>query len=237
MSEIFSAIANGRAMFIFALLLMPSVVHPHESPKFLDAMLQNWEPQERLIFMPCPEYLTVSWLSKPPLFTELPVTNSSESGYHFDGIVYKVLDLALQKCCVKRDEGKKPTLLYKLQANRSVLHDDILEDKADLILPVQSDDEEMYQGYLPYFKLLESPGIALIQRTSDSQRRNDKNILLWNAITGCWPIVVLTLLLSLVAGMCVWAMVSSSILLIITDQWTLFVKITGFFNPADCSKF
>ena len=215
MSEIFSAIANGRAIFIFALLLMPSVVHPHETLKFLDKILQSWDPER--LFIPCPENLTVAWLSKPPLFTELPVTNSSENGYHFDGIVYKVLDLALQRCC-ERYEGKKPTLLYKLQANKSVLHDDILEDKADLILPVQSDDEKVYQGYLPYFKLLESPGIALTQRTSDSQRGNDKNILLWNAITSCWPIVVLTLLLSLVAGMCVWAMVSSSILLIITVQ-------------------
>ena len=211
-------------MFVFALLLMPSVVHSNETLKFLDEILQSWNQHVRLL-EPCPENLNVSWLPKPPLFMELPVTNSSESGYHFDGILYKVLDLALQRCCVKRDERfKKPTLLYKLQANKSVLHDDILEDKADLILPVQSDDEEVYQGYLPYFKLLESPGIALIQRTSDSQRGNDKNILLWNAITSCWPIVVLTLLMSLVAGMCVWAMVSSSILLIITVQWTLFIK-------------
>ena len=220
MSEIFSAIANGKAMFVFALLLMPSVVHSYETLKFLDKILSLDQAPGRQS-KPCPENLTVSWLSKPPLSTELPVTNSSESDYHYDGILYKVLDLALQRCCVnyKREEGfKKPPLLYKLQANKSVLHDDILEDKADLILPVQSDDEEVYQGYLPYFKLLESPGIALIQRTSDSQRGNDKNILLWNAITSCWPIVVLTLLLSLVAGMCVWAMVSSSILLLITDQ-------------------
>lgn len=219
MSEIFSAIANGKAMFVFALLLTTSVVHSYETLKFLDKIL-SLDPAGRES-QPCPENLTVSWLSKPPLFTELPVTNSSESDYHFDGILYKVLDLALQRCCVnyKREEGfKQPTLLYKLQANKSVLHEDILDDKADLFLPVQSDEEEVYLGYLPYLKLLESPGIALIQRTSDSQRGNDKNILLWNAITSCWPIVVLTLLLSLVAGMCVWALVSSSILLIITVQ-------------------
>ena len=213
MSGIISATANGKAIFIVAFLLMLTVVYPRESLKFLNKTLQRLPESERGNPPPCPAILHVSWLAKPPLFKQFAVTNSSESGHHFGGIIlYEVLDLALYWCCIVRvPEGKKPTLLYKLQSNKSGLHDDILGDKADLILPVQSDDEEKYQGYLTYFKIFESPGIALIKRTYHYQRGDGKSVLLWNAIASCWPIVVLTLLLSLVAGMCVWAMVSENI--------------------------
>ena len=139
------------------------------------------------------------------------LSGSNGSGDQTRGIFRDVLDRALSKCCSILSGGNKAFIDYKAQAaaNISLLHQDILKGEADLILPVQSDDDR-YKSYLPYLKILESPGIVLIQRTDSFQRWDGKNILLWNAISSCWPIVVLTLLLSFVAGMCVWAMVSGS---------------------------
>ena len=148
------------------------------------------------------------------------LTNSSEGGEQTDGIFYDVLDLALNKCAKiinrrlnkcrdKFNRGNWSFLHYKTQvaANRAVLHADILKGDADLILPVQSYNKNVYKGYLPYINIVDSPGVVLIQRTDFIRRWSSKNILLWNAVSSCWPILVLTLLLSFVAGMAVWAMV------------------------------
>lgn len=151
----------------------------------------------------CPRKLVASWLLKPPYVT---TTNISKNSVEIGGIFHKVLVVALNSCCAALSGGDKIVLSYNAEAaaNKSLLHKAILESEADLILPVQSDRYE-YKEYLPYFKILESPGIALIQTTDSKQ---GKSALLWNAICSCWPIVVLTILLSFVAGMCVWAMVS-----------------------------
>ena len=158
----------------------------------------------------CPEKLSASWLLRPPFMT-LTISESNGSGDQKHGIFRDVLDGALNKCCAILSGGNKTFIDYKAQApaNISLLHQDILKGEADLILPVQSDDDR-YKSYLPYLRILESPGIVLIQRTDSFQQWDGKNILLWNAISSCWPIVVLTILLSSVAGMCVWAMVSDS---------------------------
>ena len=159
----------------------------------------------------CPEKLYASWLLRPP-FVTMPNRNGSRNGsdVQIGGILHDVLDISLNKCCAILSKGNKTAIKYKFQAaaNRSMLHKDILNEEAvGLILPVQSDEIDKYKSYLPYLKILESPGIVLIQR-SDSQYRGTRYILLWNAISSCWPIVVVTLLLSLIAGMCVWVMVS-----------------------------
>ena len=211
----FLAAAKGGKMLLFALLFVPATgaLSPLQSvsDKLLGQMLKELfvAPPAVPIVTPsdlCKQELTASWLLSPPFTT---LTNSSGRGDHLDGTFYEVLDLALNRCCAVLTNSTKMTFIkYRAQAtaNISMLHQDILSGEADLILPVQSEGDK-YKSHLPYLKILESPGMVLIQRT-DSFR--GKNILLWNAISGCWPIVVLTFLLSFVAGIGVWAMVSDS---------------------------
>ena len=204
--------------FFFRLILFYACSFAQDSDEFLDLTLsESYPPKAVFVMVPvgnsCPGKLYASWLLRPP-FVTMPNRSGSRNGngVQIGGILHEVLDLSLTKCCAILDKtGNKTAIEYKFQAadNRSMLHKDILHEEADLILPVQSDDKDIYKCYLPYLKILESPGIVLIQR-SDSQYRGSKIFLLWNAISSCWPIVVLTLLLSLIAGMCVWAMVSDS---------------------------
>lgn len=189
-------------MFIFALLFVPAVAGmsfslSRKNRMLLDEMLKAPGPRGL-----CSNVFNVSWLSKPPFI------NSNGTSYP-DGIFYKVLELALNSCCASTVEEEKPFIIrYNIPAaaNTSALHQDILDRRAHLILPVQSAGSS-YKGLIPYIKILESPGIALIQK-NDSQQSDGKNAILWNAICGCWPIVFLTLLLSFVAGLCVWILVS-----------------------------
>ena len=196
-------------MFVFALLFVPIPsglpISLSEQDGMLDRMLETLYGGQREEQPPCSKMLNVSWLSKPPF---IMLTNSSGVGHSLDGIFHEVLGFAVNRCRTLTSVEYKPCIRYNIPAvaSKSTLHQDILADKADLILPVQS-DEKVYRGFLPYIKILQSPGIALIQR-NDSQHRCDKNIISWNIIAGFWPIVLLSLLLSFVAGMFVWTMVS-----------------------------
>ena len=150
----------------------------------------------------CPRQLNASWLLRPP-FT----TNSSENASEVRGMFHYVFDLALNKCCAILNAGAKTRINFKTQAlNRSQLHDLLLNDSVHLILPVQSDEDKTYKMILPFIKILDSPGVVLIRRSNLTWIRNRE---IWNAISSCLPIVALTILLSFVAGIFVWMMVST----------------------------
>ena len=201
-------------MFIFVFIFLPTTARLVSSNSLdpgilLDRMLASSFPPIFGNTAPqCVKELNSSWLLIPPF-----MTNSSENGYQIGGIFHDTLDLSLKKCCARLYGENNIHINYKAQAaNRSMLHEDILKEKVDVILPVQTDDPVEYKGYLPYLKISDSPGVVLIQRSDSIQRWSDKIILLWNAIRSCWPIVVLTILLSLAAGIVVWAMVSDNVL-------------------------
>jgi len=78
---------------------------------------------------------------------------------------------------------------------------------ADMIIPVQS-DEGKYGGSLPYIKILDSPGVVLIVPHSDSSVKEWKVVL--KAVLGTWPVVLMAVLMSSVAGVFIWALVSLS---------------------------
>ena len=200
-------------MFTFVLMFASVTVSLSFSQNLLDAMLKSTRQSGERFIPLCPETLVLkaSWLLRPPFAM---TTTSSERGEQIHGIFYDILDLALTKCCdgtfSNSKTSIKPSFNYTTQAaaNTAVLHADILKGDADLILPIQSDDKDVYKGFLPYINIVDSPGVVLIQRTDSIHRWSSKNILLLNAVSSCWPIFVLTLLLSFVAGMIVWEMVS-----------------------------
>ena len=204
-------------MLPFVLLFVTTMacsIFSQDSISFVDRMLeeqsQNNTPRIESPKPPiCPTELNASWLLRPP-FT----TNSSESANEARGIFHYVFDLALNKCCAKLDAaGNKTRINFKTQAlSRSQLHDLILNyDNVDLILPVQSDEDKTYKMILPFIKILDSPGVVLIQRSNLTQHSSwmMSNRGIWNVISSCLPIVALTILLSFVAGIFVWMMVST----------------------------
>ena len=203
-------------MLPFVLLFVTTMacsIFSQDSISFVDRMLeeqsQNNTPRIESPKPPiCPTELNASWLLRPP-FT----TNSSESANEVRGIFHHVFDLALNKCCAKLKAGNKPRINFKTQAlNRSQLHYLLLNyDSVDLILPVQSDEDKTYKMILPFIKILDSPGVVLIQRSNLTQHSSwmMRNREIWNVISSCLPIVALTILLSFVAGIFVWMMVST----------------------------
>ena len=180
-------------------------IFSQDSISFVDRMLvRSYGPQRPKRIKPvCPKELNASWLLRPP-FT----TNSGENAREVKGMFHYVFDLALNKCCAKLNAGTKTRINFKTQAlNRSQLHSLLLNDSVHLILPVQSDEDKIYKKTLPFIKILDSPGVVLIQRSNSSWMMRDREI--WNAISSSLPIVALTILLSFVAGIFVWMMVST----------------------------
>ena len=208
-------------MLPFVLLFVTTMacsIFSQDSIRFVDRMLEQYNgPQTpsqnntRELPKPpipnCPTELNASWLLRPP-FT----TNSSESANEVRGIFHHVFDLALNKCCAILNAGAKTRINFKTQAlNRSQLHDLLLNDSVHLILPVQSDEDKTYKMILPFIKIFDSPGVVLIRRSNLTCDHSSwiKNREIWNAISSCLPIVALTILLSFVAGIFVWMMVST----------------------------
>ena len=197
-------------MLPFVLLFVTTMacsILSQDSISFVDRMLeQSYGSNPRTLNM-CPRELNASWLLRPP-FT----TNSGENASEVRGMFHYVFDLALNKCCAILNAGTKTIINFKTQAlNRSQLHNLLLNDSVHLILPVQSDEDKIYKKTLPFIKILDSPGVVLIQRSNLTREHSSwiRNREIWNAISSCLPIVALTILLSFVAGIFVWMMVST----------------------------
>ena len=148
----------------------------------------------------CPEEVKIAWQVRPP-FT---VPNASED-QSIQGIFHRALNFALKQCCVYYD-GKRPIMRYlAVSENTSVLHDNIFSGDANLVFPIQDDlfiDRNRWQ----YINILNSPGTVLVRR--EAAYPINKGGELFKAILGTWPIVVLSLLMSSLAGVCIWILVS-----------------------------
>ena len=182
-----------------------------DSISFVDRMLEQSYGLEPRTHNMCPRELNASWLLRPP-FT----TTSGENANEIRGMFHYVFDLALNKCCTILHAGNKTRINFKTQAlNRSQLHDLILNhERVHLILAVQSDEDKTYKMILPFIKILDSPGVVLIQRSnltrhSSWMMRNREIWYVISVISSCLPIIALTILLSFLAGIFVWMMVST----------------------------
>ena len=191
---------------------MACSIFSQDSIMFVDRIVEQFFGSIPKVIEPkCPRELNASWLLRPP-FTTTSGKNANEVG----GMFHYVFDLALNKCCAKLKAGNKTRINFKTQAlNRSQLHDLILNhERVHLILPVQSDEDKTYKTILPFIKILDSPGVVLIQRSNLTQHSSwmMSNKEIRNAIsviTSCLPIIALTILLSFLAGIFVWMMVST----------------------------
>ena len=153
----------------------------------------------------CPDEVRISWLQEAPFVYD--ASDNNEHTPDMKGIFHEVVTRAIGICC-KTFAGKIPQIRFlKRASNLRVLHRELIHGLADMIIPVHS-DEEKYGGSLPYIKILDSPGVVLIVPNSESTVKEWKVVL--KAVLGTWPVVLMALLMSSVAGVFIWALVSLS---------------------------
>lgn len=161
----------------------------------------------------CLGVIDFTWLSIPPFIFDNQNTSHQLMNENTDlkGVFYNIIGRAIQFCCRYHD-SRGTRLQFNLKAwNKSMLHKNIFRGDADIGLPVfiENDFFDMpgsYAGSLRFIKVLESPGLALIMDKNNA-RESSKQVV-WRAIANEWPIMLISLLLCAISGICVWALVS-----------------------------
>ena len=148
----------------------------------------------------CPVEVKIAWHVRPPFTVE---KNASED-QSIQGIFHRALNFVLKKCC-EYYNGTRPIMRYlAVPENASVLHNHIFSGNATLVFPIQ--DDLFIDKRWHYINILNSPGTVLVRR--EAAFSTNKGGELFKAILGTWPIVVLSFLMSSLAGVCIWILVS-----------------------------
>ena len=151
----------------------------------------------------CPKEVNISWQLRPPYTLE---RNDTDDQTHIDGIFHQVLDFALERCCAFYQE-RKPILRYlAVSPNASALLRNIFNEDVSVVLPIHKDQHIGYRRN--YINIIDSPGVVLIQRNPSYSIKENHH--LFKAILTAWPIVVLSILMSCLAGIFIWMLVSWS---------------------------
>ena len=154
----------------------------------------------------CPKKIKISWLQAAPfVYTSREAGDKTEGPSPIlKGIFVDIVRRAIGYCC-QRMSRDQPNIRYNLNraSNLEALQLELLDGSADMIIPVHS-DEAKYGGTFPYVKILDSPGVVLIQRYSALHQWK----LVLKAVLGTWPVVLIALLMSFVAGVAIWLLVS-----------------------------
>ena len=159
----------------------------------------------------CLRVINITWLSFAPFIFQ-PKNNTTETEKldgKVIGVFYSIIGRAVQFCC-KHFDNRGTRLEYTHKAeNINTLHANIFYDKASIGMPVYIENEffdQHYGGTLAFIKVLESPGLVVIGNKDDVKQNDSK--LLWKTIYNQWPIVLISVLLCAISGICVWALVS-----------------------------
>lgn len=159
----------------------------------------------------CSGAIDFTWLSIPPFIFDHQNANHQlrNENTGLKGVFYNIIGRAIQFCCRYHD-NRGTRLQFNHKAwNKSMLHTNIFRGDADIGLPVYIENEFFdisYAGNLRFIKVIESPGLALIM-DKNNVKENSKQVV-WSAIANEWPIMLISLLLCAISGICVWALVS-----------------------------
>ena len=147
----------------------------------------------------CPKEVKISWQLRPPYTLE---RNDTDNQTNVGGIFHQALDFALDTCCAFYGE-RKPALQYLAVSSSS---SSLLRNNKDvtLVYPIHKD---RYIGHNRiYVNIIDSPGVVLIQKNPSYIIERGGH--LFKAILAAWPIVVLSILMSCLSGICIWMLVS-----------------------------
>ena len=160
----------------------------------------------------CSRVISITWLSFAPFIFQNNKNNTTQTEKldgNVTGVFYSIVGRAVQFCC-KHFGNRGTRLEYTHKAeNVNTLHANIFYDKASVGMPVYIENEffdQTYGGTLAFIKVLESPGLVVIGN-KDDVKQNDLKVL-WKTIYNQWPIVLISVLLCAISGICVWVLVS-----------------------------
>ena len=173
----------------------------------------NSQLQKRSFGDGCLEEIKISWLRTAPFVYDIgdnrkSVKKSEENTLIIKGIFVDVVKNASAICWKKFCGDSVPRVRYLRRATTlKGLQLEFFRGSANMIIPVYS-EEAKYGGAFPFVKILDSPGVVLIQRYSTVHQWK----LVLKAVLGTWPVVVMALLMSFVAGFIIWLLVSACVL-------------------------
>ena len=204
-AALFIAMASFEIFEATDMALLQEFMENELPPRFIeDPNIKPGDNETKLLNSPiCPRELKVSWKLQPPFTLE---NYSKQDQPQVNGILHKALEFALQKCCAFY-RGDYTTMRYlAMSDNSSALQRTALTEDISLTFPFQR------HWYISrnrrYINIFDSPGIVIIRRGAQSHTPTERRAQLLKAILGAWPIVVLSLLLSSLAGICIWMLVS-----------------------------
>ena len=153
----------------------------------------------------CPGKIKISWLQAAPFVYASEKADKRTEGPSsvLKGIFVDIMRRAIGYCC-QRMSRDQPNIRYLNRAsNLTALQLELLNGSTDMIIPVHT-DEAKYGGTFPFVQIIDSPGVVLIQRYSALHQWK----LIVKAVFGSWPVVLIALLMSFVAGVAIWLLVS-----------------------------
>lgn len=136
----------------------------------------------------CPEKMTVVWKahhSRPPY-----VDKTSNISSHYRGILPDFLEFLLTECCRKRV---------------NLVYNDSDTADSDLFLPTIVNLEADCNTNKPtnLVPIVPNTGIAFVVVKNS---KSNQSMGMWKSLLATWPVLVLTLFLSLIAGMIAWSL-------------------------------
>ena len=141
-------------------------------------------------------------------FPPYMILSDEENEATFDrGIVFEYIQAIFKDCC-KGEDARVETKALHLESHYFLteLHD------ADIVFPVDEalEDELTTSGVsYAFYDIVHSPGYVLIGRM-DQYNRKVRSLVL-KSLYDSWPIFVLIFLLTGIAGVLIWALVSYGI--------------------------
>lgn len=138
----------------------------------------------------CPDNLSVCWKYNPPYIDR-----------NHSGIFPEFLTHMVSTCC-----QNTTSLEYRIEAeDENGLQACVKNESTNFVLPLTR--ARSYQ----VINFIESPGMTLVLNKKAIEATAQMTV--WNTLTEAWPLLVLTVLLAAIAGILIWALVSSNRLL------------------------
>lgn len=172
----------------------------------------------------CPKRIRLSWLQSPPFVFKTNKEDAQPSGVFVD-----LLHSSLSACC--RLEGSDPPdMSYddRPAINLESLYMKMYSQETDIILPVNNITVHYLDNRYQKVEVLFSPGDALL--INKSFRYNQDKDDAWESLIKVVPTLLLSFLLAAIAGICVWALVST--ILYSCQNVSMWMKICIFFCPS-----
>lgn len=141
----------------------------------------------------CRPKLRVSWWKIPPYIDRKLPTSTPV------GIFPTIVKTLVQECC-----GKCVELDYKTPVNNSEdLKEELNKNDTFLSFPIYGLMTETKYKNLPYFPLIESPGLIYLEKKEDPANAAQA---VMSAVLQGWPVLVLTLIMAALSGIVMWAL-------------------------------